>query len=98
MEMARTMLNESKLNDKFQGHAFHTATHILNRGFLRNKNVKLPMSYGPVQQQVYDTSEYFEASATSKEKIRRLENLTLEQTREYSLDIHPRGNITNATI
>ena len=42
MEMARTMLNESKLNDKFWGHAVHTAVHILNRGLLRNKNDKTP--------------------------------------------------------
>ena len=78
MEMARTMLNESKLNDKFWGHAVHTAVHILNRGLLRNKNDKLPTSYEPEEQQVYDTSESLEASATSKEKTRRLENLTLE--------------------
>ena len=42
MEMARTMLNESKLNDKFWGHAVHTAVHILNRGLLINKNDKTP--------------------------------------------------------
>ena len=40
MEMAQTMLNESKVNDKFWGHAVHTAIHILNRGLLRNKNDK----------------------------------------------------------
>ena len=78
MEMARTMLNESKLNDKFWGHAVHTSVHILNRGLLKNKNDKIPMSYGPKEQQVYNTLESLEASVTSKEMIRRLENLTLE--------------------
>ena len=33
-----------------------------------------------------------------KQNIRRLENLTLEQTKAYSLDINPRENITNATM
>ena len=47
---------------------------------------------------MYDTSEYFEASAISKENIRRLENLILEWTRAYSLGIHPKGKLTNATI
>ena len=40
--MARTMLNESKLNDKFWGHAVHTTTHILNIGLLKWKNDKNP--------------------------------------------------------
>ena len=56
------------------------------------------MSYGPEEKQVYNTSESLEASVTLKEKIRRLENLTLEQMRAYSLDIRPRGKLTNATI
>ena len=42
MEMAQTMLNESKLNDKFWRHTIHIAIHILNRGLLRNKNDKTP--------------------------------------------------------
>ena len=78
MEMARTMLNESKLNDKFWGHTVHIAVHILNRGLLRNKMIKLPTSYGLEEQQVYNTLESLEASVTSKGKIRRLENLTLK--------------------
>ena len=72
------MLNESKLNDKFWGHAVHTAVHILNRGLLRNKRIKLPMSYGPKEQQMHNTSESLEASVTSKDKITILDNLTLE--------------------
>ena len=35
--------------------------------------IKFPTSYGPKERQMYDTSEYLEASAISKEKIRRLE-------------------------
>ena len=42
MEMARTMLNESKLNDNFWGHAVQTTIHILNRGLLKSKNDKTP--------------------------------------------------------
>ena len=60
--------------------------------------IKLPTSYGHEERQVYDTSEYLEASAISKEKIRRLENLILEYLRAYLLDIHPKGKLTNATI
>ena len=40
-----------------------------------------------------NTSEYLEASAISKEKIIRLKKLTLEYTRAYSLDIHPKGKL-----
>ena len=40
--MARTMLNDSQLNDKFWGQAVHTSVHILNRGLLRNDNDKTP--------------------------------------------------------
>ena len=40
--MARAMLNESKLNDKFWGHAVHTAVHILNKGLLGSKKDKTP--------------------------------------------------------
>ena len=60
--------------------------------------IKLPTIYGQEEQQMYDTSESLEASATSKEKTRRSENLTLEYMREYSLDIHPRGKLTNDII
>ena len=60
--------------------------------------IKLPTRYGAKEKQVYDTSEYLEASATLKEKIRRLENLTLEYMRAYSLDIHQRGKLKNYTI
>ena len=42
MEMARTMLNDSQLSDKFWGQAVHTSVHILNRGLLRNDSDKTP--------------------------------------------------------
>ena len=42
MEMARTMLNESKLNDKFWGQVVHTVVHIMNGGLLERKNDKTP--------------------------------------------------------
>jgi hypothetical protein len=42
MEMARTMLNESKLNDMFWPQAVHTAVHILNKILLRNNTNKTP--------------------------------------------------------
>ena len=42
MEMARTMLNEYKSNDKFWGQAVYTAVQIMNRGLLRRKNDKTP--------------------------------------------------------
>ena len=41
-EMARTMLNDSKLNDVFWVQAVHTIVHILNRGLLRNKSYQTP--------------------------------------------------------
>ena len=40
--MARTMLNESRLNNMFWHQAVHTAVHILNRILLRNNNDKTP--------------------------------------------------------
>ena len=42
MEMARTMLNESKLNDNFLGQAVHTTVRIFKKGLLRIKNNKTP--------------------------------------------------------
>ena len=42
LEMARTMLNDSQLNDKFWGEAVHTFVHILNRGLHRNDSDKTP--------------------------------------------------------
>jgi hypothetical protein len=41
-EAARTMLNESKLPDKFWRDAIHTAVHILNRAQLRPNHDKTP--------------------------------------------------------
>jgi hypothetical protein len=40
MEMARKMLNESRLNGMFWPQVIHTAIHILNRGLLRNNTDK----------------------------------------------------------
>ena len=42
MEMARTMLNESRLSNMFWPQAVHTTVHILNRSLLRNNNDKTP--------------------------------------------------------
>lgn len=42
LEMARTMLNDSQLNDKFQGQAVHMSVHIMNRGLLRSDSEKTP--------------------------------------------------------
>ena len=41
-EMAKTMLNDSQISDKFWGQAVHTSVHILNKGLLRNDNDKNP--------------------------------------------------------
>ena len=40
--MARTMLNDSQLNDKLWGQVVHTSFNILNRGLFRNDNDKTP--------------------------------------------------------
>ena len=40
--MARTMLNDSQLNDKLWGQETHTFVHILNKGLLRNDSDKTP--------------------------------------------------------
>jgi hypothetical protein len=42
MEMTRTMLNESRLNDMFWPQAVHIGVHILNIIFLRNNTDKTP--------------------------------------------------------
>ena len=42
LKMARTMINDSKLDDKFWGLAVHTTVHILNRGLLKSGIDKTP--------------------------------------------------------
>jgi hypothetical protein len=42
MEMARTILNESRLNDMFWPQVVHTAVHILNISLLRNNTNNTP--------------------------------------------------------
>jgi hypothetical protein len=42
LEMERTMLNESRLNDMFWPQAIHIVVHILNRSLLRNNTDKTP--------------------------------------------------------
>ena len=42
MEMARTMLNESKLSNVLWPQVVHTAVHILNRSLLRSNSNKTP--------------------------------------------------------
>ena len=42
MEMARTMLNESRLSNLFWPQVVHTVVHILNKRVLRNNNDKTP--------------------------------------------------------
>ena len=41
-EMVRTMLNDSKLSDKFWVHEVHIDVHILNRGLLKIKSDETP--------------------------------------------------------
>ena len=42
LEMARTMVNEAGISDKFWPQAVHTIVHILNRALLRNNADKTP--------------------------------------------------------
>jgi hypothetical protein len=42
LEMARTILNDSQLNENFWGQAVYTSIHIMNRGLLRNDSDKTP--------------------------------------------------------
>ena len=42
LEMARTMLNEAGISDRFWPQAVHTAVHTLNRALLRNNSDKTP--------------------------------------------------------
>ena len=42
LEMARTMINDSNLDDKFWGLAVHTTVHIMNKGLLRSGSDKTP--------------------------------------------------------
>ena len=42
LEMARTMFNDSHIDDKFWRLAVHTSVHIMNRGLLRSDNNKTP--------------------------------------------------------
>ena len=56
MEMARTMLNESKLNDKFWEQAVIQQYTSRTKDYSEAKMIKLPMSNGEEQWQMYDTS------------------------------------------
>lgn len=38
--MARTMINDSKLDDKLWGLAVHTTVHIMNKGLLKSGSEK----------------------------------------------------------
>ena len=42
LEMARTMIQEAKLDDKYWGQAVPTVVHILNRSLLRTNSEKTP--------------------------------------------------------
>ena len=42
LEMAKTMIQEAKLDDKYWGQAVPTVVHILNRGLLRTNSEKTP--------------------------------------------------------
>ena len=64
-EMARTMLNDSKLNDIFWLQSVHTTFHILNIWFPSELKVtKIHMGYEKEDQQLSSTSEFLETSAT----------------------------------
>ncbi len=42
LEMARTMLNEARISDRFWPQVVHTIVHILNKVLLRNNADKTP--------------------------------------------------------
>ena len=93
-EMSRTMPMDSKLIDIFWTQEVHTIVHIQNRVMLK-KNTS--MSYGKEDQQMWSTSEFLEANATSKEKMAEWESLTLVWTKEYLLVTQVQGNHTSVT-
>ena len=68
--MARTMLNDSKLDDKLWVQAIDTTVFIINRGFLRNNCNMTSCDYGKEDRLMSNTSKYLEENATSKEKIK----------------------------
>ena len=64
MEMARTMLNESKLSNILWPQAVHTDVHILNRIFWEIIVTRHLTSYGKVDQQVWNTLEFLVVNVT----------------------------------
>ena len=61
-EMARTMLNDSKISDIFWVQTIHTT--VLNRGLISTKVTRIHMGYGKEYQQMSRTLEFLEASST----------------------------------
>jgi hypothetical protein len=71
------MIMDSKLTDIFWTQAVHTTVHIQNKVMLRNNTDKTPYELWKGRPTKESTSEFLEANATSKEKMKEWESLTL---------------------
>ena len=86
--MARTMLNDSKLNDIFWVQEVHTTIHILNKGLLRNNNDQT--LYGPWKgrpENVKHFRVFGRKNYIKMEKI-KVKNLTPGWMKTYLLGTH----------
>ena len=92
------MLNESKLNDKFWGQAVHTTIHIMNKGLLRSKNDKTPYELWTGREENVRLFIIFGSKCYIKREDKHIGKFDSRVGEEFfSLDIHPKGNITNTT-
>ena len=48
LELARTMLSDSKISDRFWSPAISFSIHMKNKGFIGAIQAKLPMKFGKV--------------------------------------------------
>ena len=89
MEMARTMLNESRLSNMFWPQVVHTVVHILTRSLLRNNNDKTPYHLWKGSSASIKHFRNFGSKFYIKIIDKKLEvNWIPELMKEYWLDIH----------
>jgi transposase InsO family protein len=95
-EMARTMLNDSKLSDIFWVQAIHTTVHILNRGMLRSNNDKTPYELWKGRPTNVKHFRVFGSKCYIKREDNKVGKFDSRLMKAYSLDTQAKTRHTNA--
>jgi len=94
-EMARIMLNDSKVSYIFWKEVIHISFHILNIGLLRTNSDKKPYELWKGRLATINYFKVFGRKCYIKRKEEIWENLILEQMKEFLWDTHPILRPTN---